>query len=304
MEKVNDEVVYDIDSDVASEEITNFIDELIVKRLVEKIEQQKASADSTLGKLSEIESSIEEIKGDSNKGNRNTQVLLKLLFDDPYDLEEVVDCEEQYTKFDLVKHSSWEKEQIEKIINESFSQKIKTQEILRILLNQKKEDKDFQSDEYYCFDIVEKINLLENRISNLAEYMTGLKSLMNSADDKQKAIEERVVGILIKNENDTVPEYFEKSGNSIKRLVKDLEKHIKSEINVINVSMTECQRVLSVIIDNCTQHQQQIQDIKNKSDEVEQVQSKRITDVRNKVFLMGGFIIAIQIISIILSFFV
>ncbi len=341
MEKTNDNTK-NIDYDVASEEVANFIDELIVNRLIEKIEQQKESVDNTANKLSQqIERSVSGIEEDLKGGNQKAGKLLKLLMENPVDTD-VLDCEEEYLQFDLVKHSTWEKQQIaaliqrpefncnpiferiasecnrikgdiikeiaERLIAESLGQKDKTQEIIKVLLNQKKGDSEIQSDEYYSFDIVDKVNYLEKRIDEIAVNLSILGKLLNTTKDEQSLFKEKMLSILIRDDNDNVPNYFNEMCESIKQRINTSDSDLEIKISAVEQTQLNCQKAISELESKCDNSNENIQtkieNILAKLEELSRYENETLRKTKKKIYIFGGVIIIIQIISILLPYFI
>lgn len=337
MEKANDEKKREYD--VASEEIANFIDEIIVNKLIKKMEEQSKTTKEANGKLVTIDQSLSEAIDNSKIAKDKVNSILKLLLKDPMDTE-ILDCEEEYEDFDLVKHSTWERERIECLINrpefnvnpiferitnesnrvkseivtevverlvtENLSQKEKTQEIIKILINQDKKKEDIQSDKYYHFDIVDNMNLTGKNIEVILEKILAVDSTVSMINQEQVSMKNQLLGVLIKEEGDTIPRYFDNVTNKIETDLKEERDENRKLCNSIEKKIKEYHELLldfSLKYDNNNDNiQGQLNGVLSKLEKFEEDRKNCIKEAAKKLYIFGGIIIFFQILSIVLSF--
>jgi len=339
MAKTNENHAKNMDYNIAAEEVVNFIDDLIVNRLSEKIEQQKISTDSTTKKLSTIEGTIDGISEASEQGNKNVKYILKLLLKDTND-SAVLDTEE-YMRFDLVEHSKWEKKQIEaliqrpefncnqiydrivsecnrikgdiikelaeRLIAENLGQKEKTQEIINVLLNQEKGTANIQSDEYYYFDIVDKVNYLEKKLDEIATSVTAINNILDSTKNEQALLKDKMLSILIRNDNDTVPDFFDEVSKSIKQDVNCIGSNLQTSISSVEQIQSDCKEKITNLLNECDKNneklQTEIQNVFSGLEELVKNGDETVKKVERKIYIVGGIIVTIQILSMVIPFF-
>lgn len=337
MAKANDDNKSEYD--IASEEIANFIDEIIVNKLIKKMEEQSKTTKEANGKLVSIDESITETIENSKSAKDKANFILKLLMENPEDTD-IFDYEKEYEEFDLVKHSTWEREQIECLINrpefdanpiferitkesnrvkreivkevverliaENLSQKEKTQEIIRILVGQEKKADEIQSEEYYHFDIVDKINSNEKKVEEISKKVITVDGTVNSIKQEQIAAKDQILGVLVNETGDTIPNYLDRIIEKVETVLEKINDGNKELLNSIEKDIKECQDSIVSFTnryDNEYRNMQvQINNILLGFETLEENRNKSIKGLLKKIYICGGIIIFIQIMSIIVSF--
>lgn len=324
--------------DVASEEIENFIDETIVNKIIEKMEEQSKTTKEANGKLVSIDESIAKTNDNSKIAKDKAQFILKLLMRNPED-KDIFDYEKEYEEFDLVKHSTWEREQIEclikrpefnadpiferitkennrvkreivkevvdRLIAENLSQKEKTQEIIKILIDQDKEEDEIQSEEYYHFDVVDKINFNEKKVEEISKKVLTVGDTVNSIKQEQIAAKDQILGVLINETGDTIPNYFDRIKEKVETDLEKINGSNKELLNSIEKDIKECQDSIVSFTNRYdieySNMQVQINNILLGFETIEENRNKSIKGLLKKIYICGGIIIFIQFVSIIIS---
>lgn len=310
------------DYDMAKEEIVNFIDNLIVDKIVNGQKEPINNIEVQLKKkLKEVQSVLDE---GSEVNNGAWENLWKLLLKDSKDLDILDD--DPYIDFDIAEHSEQVEKELAKLVNreiydskllfnqitnendrikneiikvileklstESSNQQDKVHRITKILLNQEKNDAAFSADEYLKFDIVEKTNALDRNIHKLIEH--------------EKTFEEKITKILVKKDGETQPEYFESIEKEIKTCLENKKTELAVILNRIEEETVEESKVIRKRLDECESKSDRIaEDIKNLSewlDDSHNNASVKVTSVEKQMKIMGVIVIIIQIMTMIVAY--
>ena len=312
------------DYDMAKEEIVNFIDNLIVNKISEKIMEEVKKREKSITEIKEDLKTLSSTSKDIEDQTKKSDSILNLLLKDSKDLDILDD--DPYIDFDIAEHSEQVEKELAKLVNreiydskllfnqitnendriknelikvileklstESSNQQDKVHRITKILLNQEKNDAAFSADEYLKFDIVEKTNALDRNIHNLIEH--------------EKTFEEKITKILVKKDGETQPEYFESIEKEIKSCLENKKTELAVILNRIEEETVEESKVIRKRLDECESKSDRIaEDIKNLSewlDDSHNNASVKVTSVEKQMKIMGVIVIIIQIMTMIVAY--